>query len=257
MSYTEIETGQAVTVRNPPSSPRSDQGEPDLMVTRNGPMQRVLEELGRMARTEATILIQGESGTGKEVLARAIHRRSPRFEGPFVRVNCASLPEGVLESELFGHEKGAFTGAVRQRPGRFELAHQGTILLDEIGSADPKVQQRLLRVLQEREFERIGGTRTLRTDVRVVAATNVDLAAAVKLGEFREDLYYRLNVLPIELPPLRDRSEDIPCWLSIFSPGRAAGRNPRREFCPMSSSSCRSTPGRETSGSSKTSSNAW
>lgn len=226
MSYIEVETMQAVTVRNPPPTSRSDQGDPDLMVTRNGPMQRVLDELGRMARTEATILIQGESGTGKEVLARAIHRHSLRSEGPFVRVNCASLPEGVLESELFGHEKGAFTGAVRQRPGRFELAHQGTILLDEIGTADGKVQQRLLRVLQEREFERIGGTRTLRTDVRVVAATNVDLADAVKRREFREDLYYRLNVLPIELPPLRDRSEDIPLLIEHFL--TRSGRRKRR-----------------------------
>ena len=230
MPYFEIETGQAVTVRNPPSTARSDPGgDPDLMVTRNGLMQRILEELGRMARTEATVLVQGESGTGKEVLARAIHRRSPRSEGPFVRVNCASLPEGVLESELFGHEKGAFTGAVRQRPGRFELAHRGTILLDEIGAAHGKVQQRLLRVLQEREFERIGGTRTLRTDVRVVAATNVDLAAAVKRGDFREDLFYRLNVLPIELPPLRDRSEDIPLLIEHFltRSGRRKGRTLR------------------------------
>ena len=217
MSYTEIQTGQAVTVRNPPlSTPQTAKGEPDLMVTGNSRMKRVLDELERMARTGATVLIQGESGTGKEVLARAIHRRSPRSGGPFVRVNCASLPEGILESELFGHEKGAFTGAVRQRPGRFELAHQGTILLDEIGAADGKVQQRLLRVIQEREFERIGGTRTLCTDVRVVAATNVDLAAAVKRGEFREDLYYRLNVLPIELPPLRDRGEDIPLLIEHF-----------------------------------------
>ena len=226
MSYIEIGTGQAVTVRHPPSAQRFAKGEPDLMVTRNRLMRRILDELERMARTGATILILGESGTGKEVLARSIHLHSPRSKGPFVRVNCASLPEGVLESELFGHEKGAFTGAVRQRPGRFELANQGTILLDEIGAADGKVQQRLLRILQEREFERIGGTRTLRTDVRVVAATNVDLAAAVKGGEFREDLYYRLHVLPIVLPPLRDRREDIPLLIEHFLT-RSGGRSGR------------------------------
>ena len=177
-----------------------------------------------MAATRATVLIQGESGTGKEVLAHAIHYSSRRREGPFVRLNCASLPEGMLESELFGHERGAFTGAVRQRPGRFELAHEGTLFLDEIGAADTKVQLRLLRVLQEREFERVGGTQTLSVDVRIVAATNADLKKEVGKGRFREDLFYRLNVVPVRLPALRERSEDIPLLIDHFLK-LYAGRN--------------------------------
>ena len=177
-----------------------------------------------MAATQATVLIQGESGTGKEVLAHAIHYSSRRREGPFVRLNCASLPEGMLESELFGHERGAFTGAVRQRPGRFELAHEGTLFLDEIGAADTKVQLRLLRVLQEREFERVGGTQTLSVDVRIVAATSADLKKEVGKGRFREDLFYRLNVVPVRLPALRERSEDIPLLIDHFLK-LYAGRN--------------------------------
>jgi DNA-binding NtrC family response regulator len=177
-----------------------------------------------MAAAQATVLIQGESGTGKEVLAHAIHYSSPRRERPFVRLNCASLPEGMLESELFGHERGAFTGAVRQRLGRFELAHEGTLFLDEIGAADAKVQLRLLRVLQEREFERVGGTQTLRVDARMIAATNVELKKEVEKGRFREDLFYRLNVVPVRLPALRERSEDIPLLISHFLK-LYAGRN--------------------------------
>ena len=177
-----------------------------------------------MAATRATVLIQGESGTGKEVLAHAIHYSSRRREGPCVRLNCASLPEGMLESELFGHERGAFTGAVRQRPGRFELAHEGTLFLDEIGAADTKVQLCLLRVLQEREFERVGGTQTLSVDVRIVAATNADLKKEVGKGRFREDLFYRLNVVPVRLPALRERSEDIPLLIDHFLK-LYAGRN--------------------------------
>jgi DNA-binding NtrC family response regulator len=187
-------------------------------------MRLLLERLSRIAAASATVLIEGESGTGKEVVARALHRWSPRRDGPFVRLSCASLPEGVLESELFGHERGAFTGAVRQRPGRFELADGGTLLLDEIGAADAKVQLRLLRVLQEHEFERVGGTETLRVDVRVVAATNVDLKAEVRQGRFREDLYYRLSVVPVRLPALRERREDIPLLIEHFL-AEAAARN--------------------------------
>ena len=189
---------------------------PKYMITRNAFMRHFLKQLDHMAATQATVLIQGESGTGKEVLAHAIHYSSRRREGPFVRLNCASLPEGMLESELFGHERGAFTGAVRQRPGRFELAHEGTLFLDEIGAADTKVQLRLLRVLQEREFERVGGTQTLSVDVRIVAATNADLKKEVGKGGFREDLFYRLNVVPVRLPALRERSEDIPLLIDHF-----------------------------------------
>ena len=187
-----------------------------LLKTRNRRMQRLFSELPRVARSSATVLIQGESGTGKEVLARAVHGQSRRRDAPFVSVSCASLPDGVLESELFGHERGAFTGAVRQHAGRFELAHEGTLFLDEIGAADARVQLRLLRVLQEREFERVGGTRTIYTDVRVVAATNVDLRAEVRAGRFRQDLFYRLNVVPVELPPLRERREDVPLLVEHF-----------------------------------------
>jgi two-component system nitrogen regulation response regulator NtrX len=176
----------------------------------------MLSQLDRIAAADATVLVQGESGTGKELVAHAIHARSPRRDRPFVRLNCAALPEGMLESELFGHEKGAFTGAVRQHPGRFELAHGGSIFLDEVGAADAKVQLRLLRVLQEHEFERVGGTRTLRVDVRTIAATNVDVREEVAQGRLREDLFYRLNVVPLKLPPLRERTEDIPLLIDHF-----------------------------------------
>jgi len=172
-------------------------------------MAPVYEMIDQVAGSDATVLIRGESGTGKELVAQAIHYRSPRSGGPFVRVNCAALPEALIESELFGHERGAFSGAIRQRAGRFELASGGTIFLDEIADLTPGVQVRLLRVLQEREFERVGGTRTLATDVRVVAATNRPLERDMKEGRFRADLYYRLNVFPIHLPPLRDRRTDI------------------------------------------------
>jgi len=179
-------------------------------------MLELLGQLKRLAATQATVLIQGESGTGKEIFARALHHQSPRRHGPFVRLNCAALPEGLLESELFGHERGAFTGAVRQRAGRFELADGGTLFLDEIGAADRSVPLRLLRVLQEREFERVGGTQTLSVDVRVLAATNADLQEEVRNGAFREDLFYRLNVVPVCLPALRERREDIPLLIARF-----------------------------------------
>jgi Nif-specific regulatory protein len=172
-------------------------------------MAPVYEMIAQVAQSDATVLIRGESGTGKELIAQALHYGSRRSEGPFVRVNCAALPEGLVESELFGHERGAFTGAVQQRPGRFERASGGTIFLDEIGDLPASVQVRLLRVLQEREFERVGGHATLRTDVRVVAATNRDLEHDIEHGRFRADLYYRLNVFPIHVPPLRERRTDI------------------------------------------------
>ncbi len=179
------------------------------IVGRSPSMMEVLSKVGKIARTDSSVLIQGESGTGKELVARAIHFQSPRKDGPFIKVNCAALAEGVLESELFGHEKGSFTGALRQKKGKFELAESGSIFLDEIGDIPKSVQIRLLRVLQEKEIERVGGERTISLDVRIVAATNKDLKELVSEGKFREDIYYRLNIIPLELPPLRDRTEDI------------------------------------------------
>jgi two-component system response regulator AtoC len=179
------------------------------LVGKSARMQDVYKTIGRIAGTDVTVLLLGESGTGKEVVARAIHQASGRADGPFVAVNCAALPEALLESELFGHERGAFTGADRQKPGRFELAAGGTLFLDEIAELTPGVQAKLLRVLQEREFQRVGGTATLRTDARIVTATNRDLEREVAAGRFRDDLLYRLNVFTVQLPPLRERGEDI------------------------------------------------
>ncbi len=190
-------------------------------------LRRVLKQIETVAPTDSTVLILGETGTGKERLARAVHDLSPRRERPFVKVNCASVPAGLLESELFGHEKGAFTGAIAQRIGRFELAHQGTLFLDEVGEIPLDLQPKLLRVLQEKQFERLGNSRTMTTDVRIVAATNRDLGKLVASGQFRSDLYYRLSVFPVIVPPLRDRAEDIPLlvhyFLSRFS--KTMGRN--------------------------------
>ena len=179
-------------------------------------MRRVFSLIEKVADTESTVLVLGESGTGKELVARAIHRASDRRKGPFIPVNCGAIPEELLESELFGHEKGAFTGAIKTRIGRFELAHGGTIFLDEVAEMSPKLQVKLLRVLQERTFERVGGSRQIKVDIRVIAATNKDLEKEVREGRFREDLYYRLNVIPIKLPPLRERLEDIPLLVEHF-----------------------------------------
>jgi Nif-specific regulatory protein len=179
-------------------------------------MQEVFEAVYRVAPTRASVLLRGESGTGKELIAKAIHYMSPRNKGPFIKFNCASIPEGLLESELFGHEKGAFTGAVSSRSGKFELANGGTIFLDEVGDLPIALQPKILRVLQEKEFERVGGERTIKVDVRIITATSRNLEKLVSEGKFREDLYYRLNVIPIFLPPLRERGEDIPILIDYF-----------------------------------------
>ncbi|OGP56331.1 MAG: two-component system response regulator [Deltaproteobacteria bacterium RBG_13_52_11] len=179
-------------------------------------MLELFETLSMVAPTEATVLLLGESGTGKEIIANAIHQNSPRRERPYVKVNCAALPETLLESELFGHEKGAFTGAIDKKKGRFERADGGTIFLDEIGEMSFPTQTKILRVLQERDFEPVGGTKTIKVDVRIIAATNKNLEEEVRQGRFREDLYYRINVVPITIPPLRDRKEDIPLLAEHF-----------------------------------------
>lgn len=197
--------------------------EPDSIVGKSTALNAVLQEVKRVADTETTVLIQGETGTGKELIAHALHDLSHRRELPFQRVNCAAIPRDLLESDLFGHEKGAFTGAITQKLGRFELAGCGTIFLDEIGEMPLDLQSKLLRILQEREFERLGGTRLLRLQARVIAATNRDLSAMVRGQEFREDLFYRLNVFPIQVPPLRERREDIPLLVSYLV-GYHAGR---------------------------------
>ena len=187
------------------------------IVGRSRALRHVLEQIEMVAPTDATVLICGETGTGKELIARAVHNGSGRRTHPYVKCNLAAIPTGLLESELFGHEKGAFTSAVSQRVGRFELANRGTIFLDEIGEAPLELQPKLLRVLQEREFERLGSSRTIQTDARLVAATNVDLPGMVDARRFRADLYYRLNVFPIHVPPLRERPEDIPALVKHFA----------------------------------------
>ncbi|MCI0722207.1 MAG: sigma 54-interacting transcriptional regulator [Acidobacteria bacterium] len=199
------------------------------MVGRSAALKRVLKQVEKVASTDSTVLLQGESGTGKELIARALHNLSTRREHTLVKVNCAAIPTGLLESELFGHEKGAFTGAVAQRIGRFELAHQGTLFLDEVGEIPLELQPKLLRVLQEQEFERVGGGRTIRVNVRLIAATNGDLSQMVAEKKFRSDLYYRLKVFPITLPPLRDRREDIPLLARSFTQKFAHRMNKRIE----------------------------
>jgi DNA-binding NtrC family response regulator len=193
-----------------------DRVAPNNIVGASPPMQRVFEVVDQVAPSRATVLITGESGTGKELVANALHQRSQRANGPFVKLHCAALAESLLESELFGHEKGSFTGAMNRKDGRFQIADGGTLFLDEIGEISPTIQVKLLRFLQEHEFERVGGNQTIRVDVRVIAATNRDLADLVAKGKFREDLYYRLNVVALEMPPLRDRRTDIPALAKFF-----------------------------------------
>ena len=201
------------------------------IVGRSLAIQRMLHLVRVVAPTDSTVLIEGETGSGKELVARTVCHLSGRRRKAFIKLNCAAMPAGLLESELFGHEKGAFTGATAQRRGRFELADGGTLFLDEIGDIPLELQPKLLRVLQEQEFERLGGTRTIRTDVRVVAATNRDLARMVEEGRFRADLYYRLNVFPVRVPPLRERREDIPLLANFFV--MASGRRLHRWFGPV------------------------
>jgi formate hydrogenlyase transcriptional activator len=188
----------------------------EQIIGNSSALESVLEQVEQVAPTDSTVLIQGETGTGKELIARAIHNLSARCGRPFIKLNCAAIPFDLLESELFGHERGAFTGAIAQKIGRFEMADKGTLFLDEVGDIPPGLQPKLLRVLQEQEFERLGSTRTQQVNIRLVAATNRNLASMVKRGEFRSDLYYRLNVFPIPLPPLRERREDIPALVEHF-----------------------------------------
>jgi len=199
-----------------PRRPGGDDSRFEQIVGASPALESVLVQVERVAPTDSTVLIQGETGTGKEVIARAIHQLSTRCGRAFIKVNCAAIPLDLLESELFGHEKGAFTGAIVQKVGRFELAHRGTLFLDEVGDLPPGVQPKLLRVLQEQEFERLGSTHTQHVDVRLVAATNRNLAEMVTRGEFRIDLYYRLNVFPVVMPPLRNRRCDIPMLVTHF-----------------------------------------
>ena len=230
------------------TSPGRDQAERtfEQIIGKSPALESVLEQIAQVAPTESTVLIEGETGTGKELFAHAVHNASPRCGRAFIKLNCAAIPLDLLESELFGHEKGAFTGAIAQKIGRFELADKGTLFLDEVGDMPPALQPKLLRVLQEQEFERLGSGRTHRVDVRLIAATNRDLVKMVNQGTFRMDLYYRLNVFPITLPPLRDRREDIPAlvrhFVDIFSRrmGRQIHRIPAET---MVSFQCHSWPG--------------
>lgn len=216
---------------------------PGELVGKSPALQAVLESARRAAQSDATVLIRGETGTGKELVARLIHRESARAQGPFIRVNCGALTEELLGSELFGHEQGAFTGAVKTRKGRFELAHGGTLFLDEVGDVSPKLQVSLLRVLQERELERVGGNRTIPVDVRVVAATHQDLEQQVREGRFRQDLYYRLNVVPLLVPPLRERMEDLEGLIHHFLRKYARGSTPAVSPDALAALSTYSWPG--------------
>jgi formate hydrogenlyase transcriptional activator len=203
------------------------------IVGQSAVFQQVLRQVETVAPTDATVLIQGETGTGKEIIAEAIHKGSSRADGPFIKVNCAAIPSGLLESELFGHERGAFTGAVERRIGRFELAHKGTLFLDEIGDIPLELQPKLLRVLQELEFERLGSSRTIHADVRLVAATHRDIVDMVNKRQFRADLFYRLSVFPVELPALRERSGDIPLLIRYFTSQYSKRMNKPIEAIPV------------------------
>jgi len=223
------------------------------MVGESSRMREVYQFVSRVAARESTVLIQGESGTGKELVARAVHNNSGRADRPFVAINCAAIVDTLLESELFGHEKGAFTGAVGQKKGKLESAEGGTVFLDEVGELAAPLQAKLLRVLQEREFERVGGTRPIKLDIRLITATNVDLNEASRAGKFRQDLYYRLNVVSIVIPPLRERTEDIPLLAAYFTARysekikrRVAGISPKARAC------CCAIPGPATCANSKT-----
>jgi formate hydrogenlyase transcriptional activator len=215
----------------PEEDPRTQHAFREI-IGRSAILRRVLAHVELVAPTGSTVLVRGETGTGKELIARALHELSPRQGRAFVKLNCAAIPTGLLESELFGHERGAFTGAVGQKVGRFEMANQGTLFLDEVGDIPLELQPKLLRVLQEQEFERVGGTKTIKVDVRMVAATHRDLASMVADGRFREDLYYRLNVFPVTLPPLRERSEDIPRLVAHFTQRNALRMGRRIEYIP-------------------------
>ena len=238
-----------------------DSGPPIPGLIGSGPaMENVYRLTRQVAKSNASVLLLGETGTGKELIAKAIHRLSPRGSGPFIRVNCGALAENLLESELFGHVRGAFTGAIDNRTGRFEAAHTGTVFLDEINSTTPKLQVKLLRVLQEHEFERVGDTQTIRVDTRVIAASNRDLMEEIEAGRFREDLYYRLNVVTILLPPLRERREDIPAAGRPFPQASTTSRT--TATCPRPArgdgGACRLLTGRATSASCRTtSSGRW
>ncbi len=227
------------------------------IIGRSAEMREVFELVRQVAPARTSVLITGESGVGKEMVAEAIHYNSPRRDKPFIKVHCAALTETLLESELFGHEKGAFTGAVARKRGRFELAHLGTLFLDEIGEINPTVQVKLLRVLEEKRFERVGGEETVEVDVRLIAATNRDLAEAIAKGAFREDLYYRLNVVKIDVPPLRERSDDIALLVAAFLKEFSQENGKSIDgIDPKARGPCSGTPGRATCGSFATPSRA-
>lgn len=213
VNYTETAQAQTIDLTEPSGNVKSAE---EFIIGSGKKMQELLKMIGKIAPNDTTVLIEGESGTGKELIADAIYRHSKRANGPFIKINCGALPDSLLESELFGHEEGAFTGAIKQRKGRFELADGGTIFLDEINALTLPMQIKLLRVLQQFTFERVGGEKTLRTNARIIAATNKELSAKIKEGSFREDLYYRLHVIHLKIPPLRERKEDIPSLVAFF-----------------------------------------